>query len=122
LHQIHVPIRKEGDAAGNYVVQLVPVPGGQPAHAGVSVLAASTIAIGNVNNGDTTLVATFADTPIVEGQTYAVVVNRLDGGNLLVHFALTAACSNGPMFFAFAENPFFVVHDQVAMLVSVFVI
>lgn len=121
LQQISVAIQKEASSAGNYVVQLVPAPGGQPAHASAAVFAASTIDNGDVATGDSTLVVTFAGTSLVAGQPYAVVVNRLEEGLLLVHLANGTVCPNSAWFYAFGESSFSAAPNA-DMIVSVFVV
>jgi hypothetical protein len=88
VREVHIRIEKESDTVGNWVVQMVPVFEGVPAHEAAWVFAASPILDEDVPVGESTLVAKFAGVPILKDGVYAVVVGRLGGGafNLLTVF------------------------------------
>lgn len=124
VHQIRVAIYKGAGTTGNYVVQLVPVFNGTPAHQAFWIFAASMVNDGDVPTGASTLVANFAGTPISAGSTYAVVVVRLGGGKLAVGGVAAGTCANSSLFVASGSDPFFAASEETGsdMVFSVFVV
>ena len=78
LREIQLFIIKPPGSAGDYVVQLVKASGTPPlpSNSPFDVIAATTIPDGIVPQGNATLSAIFAGTPVFQGLAYAVVLSR----------------------------------------------
>ena len=119
LREVQIRIQKDTDDLGNWVVQLMLVPGGSPDHTARGVMAASMVENTQVPIGPSTLVARFAGTRLVQGLPYAVVVSRLGDARVRVPVSAAATCRNSKMYAASGEQPF--TAGEADMIVAVLV-
>ncbi len=120
LCEVRVLVAKqEGQPAGNWIVQVVPVIGDAPSHLGISVIAATRIDDADVPFGASTLAAKFAGTAIAAGSSYALVVSR-EGGGVWMPANINNPCG-GNAFYASDTSQFFK-FDVYDLVYSVFVV
>jgi hypothetical protein len=120
LREIRVLINK-AISGSDYQVQLVRMAGNVPSNGPFDVLAAATIPDDQVPTGNTTLVAKFAATTLVQGTEYAVVVSRF-GAEMAIPVPFTGdPCAGSEMAIAQAGEAFQAIDPARDMTFSVLV-